>query len=153
MLFLSAALLIVYAYHAYRRLTRLSSALLNRNAVRLLYYAMLALPFTAIRAIYSVVYSFDSSPTINPITGVFAVKLVLIVLVQLLAVLFLVVGGLMARNIRDEDKSIMSGPGYTRATSSEARRRGPSEELMMNKYGGAQMQQGERLRSRSRYGA
>lgn len=141
MLLLSAVLLIAYAYHADRRLTSIPSGLLNRNAVRLLYSAMLALPFTAIRAIYSVFYSFDSSPKVNPITGVFAIKLVLIVLVQLLAVLSLVVGGVMTRNIRNEDKSIMSGPGYTRATSSEPRRSGQSEELMMNKYGGVAQRQ------------
>jgi hypothetical protein len=117
LLFLTAMLLTAYAFSTYRRLKALVSSRLNHNAIRLLYFAMLALPFTAVRATYGIVYSFDHSSTVNPVTGVFAVKLVLIFLVQLLAVFALVIGGIMTRNIRMEDESILSGPEYTRATS------------------------------------
>jgi hypothetical protein len=112
-------LLIAYAFYTYRHLKALPGSRLNHNAIHLLYFAMLALPFTAIRVTYGVVYSFDHSSTVSPVTGVFAVKLVLIFLVQLLAVLALAIGGIMTRNIRMEDKSISSSPEYTRATSSE----------------------------------
>jgi hypothetical protein len=141
MLLLSAVLLIVFAFNTYCRLKSLPSAHFNHNAIRLLYFAMLALPFTTIRAIYSNVYAFDNSPTVNPVTGVFAVKFVLIFLVQLLAALPLVIGGIMTRNIRSEEKSIPSGPGYTRTTSSEPRRGSPRGGLTMNDYGVAQQQQ------------
>jgi len=55
-----------------------------------------------IRSIYSVVYTFDHSSTaLNPVTGSFAVKLILVVLVQLLAAAALIVGGYRARDIVD----------------------------------------------------
>lgn len=113
MLLLSALLLILYAYSTYRRLRDISSRRLNRLVMRLLAWAVLALPFTATRAVCSVVYSFDASPFVNPITGVFAVKLVLIFLVQLLATLCLVAGGVMTRNIRIEDERALSSSPAT----------------------------------------
>jgi hypothetical protein len=134
MLFLSAVLLIIYAYHTYCRLRSLPSALRECNTILLLYSTMLALPFTGIRAIYSVVYAFDTSPAVNPITGVFAVKFVLVFLVQLLAVLFLAVGGIVTRNIRVEDKGIL------RATSSEPGRGDLREEVVMDRYSDAEEQ-------------
>ena len=140
LLFLTAMLLIAYAFNIYRRLKALPSSLLNRNAIHLLYFAMLALPFTAVRATYGIVYSFDHSSTVNPVTGVFAVKLVLIFLVQLLAVLALVIGGIMTRNIRTEDKSISSGPEYMRATTSEPTSNPSTKGLVMDEYGVVQGQ-------------
>jgi hypothetical protein len=141
MLLLSALLLILYACNTYRRLRDISSRRLNRLVMRLLAGAVLALPFTATRAVYSVVYSFDPSPSVNPITGVFAVKLVLIFLVQLLATLCLVVGGAMTRNIRIEDESALSSsPANVRATSGELRRRGASQEYAMHGRSFAQEQ-------------
>jgi hypothetical protein len=139
-LFLTAMLLIAYAFSTYRRLKALPSSLLNHNAIHLLYFAMLALPFTVIRATYGIVYSFDHSSTVNPVTGVFAVKLVLIFLVQLLAVLALVIGGVMTRNIRAEDKSISSGPEYMRATTSEPTSDPSTKGLVMDEYGVVQGQ-------------
>jgi hypothetical protein len=140
LLFLTAMLLIAYAFHTYRRLKALSSSRLNPNAIHLLYFAMLALPFAVIRATYGIVYSFDHSSTVNPVTGVFAVKFVLIFLVQLLAVLALVIGGVMTRNIRIEDKRISSGPEYTRATSSEPTSDPSTKALVMDEYGVVQGQ-------------
>lgn len=146
-IFLTTVLLISYALYTYRRLKSLPSARLNRSVIRLLHFAMLALPFTYIRAIYSIVYSFDTSPSVNPITGVFAVKFILIFLVQLLATLSLVVGGIMTRNIRIEDKTILSSPGYA---SSEPRRGGPNEQHIMNEYGVVQGQEAKDLASQYR---
>jgi hypothetical protein len=141
LLFLTAMLLIAYAFHTYRRLKALSSSRLNHNAIHLLYFAMLALPFAVIRAIYGIVYSFDhNSSTVNPVTGVFAVKLVLIFLVQLLAVIALVIGGIITRNIRVEDKSISSGTEYTRAATSEPTSDPSNKGLTLDEYGVAQGQ-------------
>jgi len=140
LLFLTAMLLIVYAFNTYRRLKALPSSLLNHNAIRLLYFTMLALPFTAIRATYGIVYSFDHSSTVNPVTGAFAVKLVLIFLVQLLAVLALVIGGIMTRNIRMEDESISSGQEHTRATSGEPTSGPFAKGLVMDEHGVVQGQ-------------
>lgn len=143
-IFLTTVLLIIYALYTYRRLKSLPGA---RSVIRLLHFAMLALPFTYIRAIYSIVYSFDTSPSVNPVTGVFAVKFILIFLVQLLATLFLVVGGIMTRNIRIEDETILSSPGNVRATGSEPRRGGPNEQHIMNEYGVVQGQETKDLAS------
>lgn len=145
MLLLSALLLIAHAYDVFRRLKAVSSECLSRNAMRLVYTAVLSLPFTTIRAIYSVVYSFDTSPSVNPITGVFAVKFILIFLVQLLATLCLVVGGVMTRNIRIENESVLSDPAYVRATSSELRRGSPSQEYMMHERNAVPEQHGKSL--------
>jgi hypothetical protein len=141
LLFLATMLLIAYTFNTYRSLKALPSSRLNHNAIRLLYFVMLALPFTAIRATYGIVYSFDHSPTVNPVTGAFAVKLVLIFLVQLLAVLALVIGGIMTRNIRIEDESISSGPEYTRATSGEPTSDPSTKGLVLDEYGVVQGQQ------------
>jgi hypothetical protein len=143
MLLLSALLLIAYAYDTFRRLRAVPSVRLSRNAMRLLYSAVFSLPFITIRAIYSVVYSFDTSPSVNPITGVFAVKLVLIFLVQLLATLCIVVGGVMTRNIRIENENVLSGPAYVRATSGEPRRSSPSQEYVMYEHNAMPEQHGK----------
>lgn len=148
MLLLSALLLILYAYNTYYRLRDISSRRLNRLVMRLLAWVVLALPFTATRAVYSVVYSFGASPSVNPITGFFAAKLVLIFLVQLLATLCLVVGGAMTRNIRIEDESALSSsPANVRAASGEPRRHGASQEYAMHGRGFTQEQHGKGLRS------
>jgi hypothetical protein len=52
-----------------------------------------------IRATYSLIYSIDHSPSINPITGAFAVKLILVFLVQLIAVLLLIARSWFSRDI------------------------------------------------------
>ncbi|KAJ9611336.1 hypothetical protein H2200_004520 [Cladophialophora chaetospira] len=54
--------------------------------------------FIGVRAVYSVVYAFDESPSLSPFTGTFVVKLVLIVLVQLFATLSMFAVALLTRN-------------------------------------------------------
>ncbi|KAL6240832.1 hypothetical protein RBB50_012247 [Rhinocladiella similis] len=51
------------------------------------------------RCIYSVVYAFDHSPSVNPITGSFAIKVILVFLVQLVAVVALLIVGFVTRDI------------------------------------------------------
>ncbi|KAK4934829.1 hypothetical protein LTR10_023997 [Elasticomyces elasticus] len=63
---------------------------------------LLARLFIGIRAVYSVVYAFDHSASVNPITGKFAIKLILVFLVQLLAVMALLAAGFLTRNIAKE---------------------------------------------------
>src|SRR5947209_1886003 len=102
--------------------------------------SMLALPFTAIRATYGIVYSFDHSPTVNPVTSIFAVKLVLIFLVQLLAVIALVIGGVLTRNIRMENESTSSATEYMRAAASEPTSDRSNKGLALDGYDVAQGQ-------------
>lgn len=52
-----------------------------------------------VRAVYSVVYAFDHSASVNPITGKFVIKLILVFLVQLLAVMALLSAGFLTRNM------------------------------------------------------
>lgn len=52
-----------------------------------------------VRAVYSVVYAFDHSTSVNPITGKFAIKLILVFVVQFLAVLALLSAGFLMRNM------------------------------------------------------
>ena len=134
LLFISSILLAAYVYKTYHQLKALPQALLNRDAIRLLYSAMLALPFVIVRAIYSVVYAFDSSPGLNPIGGPFAVKIVMIFLVQLLAALLVVYRGIVTRNIRREEERLRFGTGYRPATRGEPRHGGQSERRVMGDY-------------------
>lgn len=56
-----------------------------------------------VRAVYAVVYAFDHSSSLNPVTGEFAVKLVFIFLVQLAAVVLLLVQGAITRHLVSRD--------------------------------------------------
>lgn len=81
---------------------------------------LLAGAFIGARAIYTVVYAFDHSRSINVFTGTFVIKLVLVFLVQLLAVLTLLVVGFMTRHINVQ---LAAGtyPGGRRAGDVETR--------------------------------
>jgi hypothetical protein len=65
--------------------------------------------FVGVRSVYSVVYAFDHSPSVNPITGGFAIKLVLVFLVQLIAVVALLAVGFLTRNIAAESGTRRTG--------------------------------------------
>jgi hypothetical protein len=69
----------------------------GRGPVVLALATLVALCFVAARVIYGFVYAFGHDPKLSPISGVFVVKLVLIFLVQLLAVICLITGGLLFR--------------------------------------------------------
>ncbi len=86
----------------------------------LLYFVTPAALFAIVRAVYTVVYSFDRSPRVSPWTGTFAVKFVLIFLVQLIAALCLVVGGVVTRFICDEDRELVAQQGGRAVTSGDA---------------------------------
>jgi hypothetical protein len=72
------------------------------QANRLVSWTSLSTAFVAVRVIYGVVFAFDRSEKLSPYTGVFAVKFVLIFLVQLVATLLLLVGGLSTCQIQSE---------------------------------------------------
>jgi len=102
MLLLAVILLAVLAVTTLQSLqkTSLNSRRSSTNAAGTLTIGIIiALPFAAVRVIYSVVYAFSDSKTLSPITGSFAVKLILISLVQIFASLLLVIAGLSSRNV------------------------------------------------------
>jgi ABC-type Co2+ transport system permease subunit len=86
-------------------LLRLRSVRSKGSANRLLYSVLAALPFVAVRVIYSVVYAFTLKPSLSTLTGTFAVKFVLIFLVQLVAACCLIAGGLFTLDIKQEIRS------------------------------------------------
>ena len=66
---------------------------------RILWLAsIVALPFIGVRTCYTVTYAFDHSPSVSPLTASFAIKFVLVFLVQLIAAISLSVGGILTRN-------------------------------------------------------
>lgn len=72
-----------------------------RMAKKLLYGALVALPFVFVRVVYTVVYEFakpagGTSRALSPVTASIAVRVVLILLVPLLVVVSLIVGGLLS---------------------------------------------------------
>ena len=77
-----------------------------RAATKQAYAVVGAMPFVIVRAVYSVAYAFDHNAKINPTTGDFGVKLVLVFMVPLIAVLLLIAGGLLAVNMRREEKKL-----------------------------------------------
>jgi hypothetical protein len=72
----------------------------GRGPLLLVQLTLLALCFVAARVIYGFVYAFGHDPKLSPISGVFVVKFVLIFLVQLLAVICLITGGLIFRPVK-----------------------------------------------------
>ncbi|KIW85133.1 hypothetical protein Z517_00522 [Fonsecaea pedrosoi CBS 271.37] len=56
--------------------------------------------FVGVRAVYSVIYTFDTNPDLSPVTGKFVVKLIFIVGVQFSAVACLICGAWLTRNVR-----------------------------------------------------
>ena len=99
-LLLVVLVLAAYAIFALLRLRSSSDAQgATRDAQRLTYFASVAIVFAAVRVLYSIVYAFNRSPKLSPVTATFAVRFVLIFLVQLLAALSLIVGGVVTRNI------------------------------------------------------
>ncbi|KIX01049.1 uncharacterized protein Z518_10115 [Rhinocladiella mackenziei CBS 650.93] len=87
---------------------QLNLKLSSRRNLRIL--MAIACVFVGIRAIYSVVYAFDRSPSLNPITGDFTVKVILVILVQLMAALVLLIVGFLTRNIVHEHGLKKWGP-------------------------------------------
>ena len=133
MVFLVAILLCGYAYFTWRGLRR-SRPHSHTKATLLLYFTTPAALFTLVRAAYTVVYAFDRSPKVSPTTGTFSVKFVLIFLVQLIAALCLVMGGIMTRLICDEDRELIGerrnvrmapGEAYTMANYDQAEEHQP----------------------------
>lgn len=123
----------------YNRL-RSARSQVHANALNLLYFTVPALLFTLIRAAYTLVYSFDHSPSVSPVTGTFAVKFVLIFLVQLLAVLCLIAGGLVTRFIRDEDREKTKHSGSFARDVEGMRKHGSGQGLVLGEYGAVPQQ-------------
>lgn len=69
-----------------------------RNELVLGLFMASACGFIGVRAVYSVIYAFDHSPSLSPFTGTFVVKLILIVLVQLLAAISILAAAFLTRN-------------------------------------------------------
>jgi cytochrome bd-type quinol oxidase subunit 2 len=97
-------ILVLYAAHTLRRAsahTSNANTSTNKNssALHFTHAVCLALVFVAIRVLYSVAYAFSRSSNLNPVTGTFAVKFILIFLAQLIAALCLLVGGILDRDI------------------------------------------------------
>lgn len=88
---------------------RTSSAQKRRGSFRplprlLLTEIIISLPFTGVRVMYSMIYTFDRSSSLNPATATFAVDFLLIFLSQLVAVSILVVALVVTRNICQEGR-------------------------------------------------
>ena len=91
----------LFVYMKVKRTPELHSLKLGRYAA----CVVAAVPFIGVRALYTVVYTFDQGDkSLSPITGSFAVKLVLVVLVQLLAVVAFIAGGWISRGLAHEIK-------------------------------------------------
>ncbi|OAP56337.1 hypothetical protein AYL99_09516 [Fonsecaea erecta] len=107
MMLLAAIAEILYALYVWSAVHRTKKAVRPINLISLAICTCVSGLFVGVRAIYSVVYTFDTNPDISPVTGKFLVKLICIVLVQFLAVACLVSGAWLSRNIR-RDMEYMS---------------------------------------------
>lgn len=73
---------------------------IHRSTTALRNWTLVALLFGGAKVVYAAVYALDHADTaINPVTGSFAIKVVLVVGVQFFAVVAMVVGGWMSRGI------------------------------------------------------
>jgi hypothetical protein len=106
-LLLVLVLITVYALKTAFTLGRQSHGTYTRKGqsnspVLLVGAAILALPFLYARVIYTIIFAFTLSGKLSPITGEFVIQVVLITVVQTMAALILLVGGLMTMNIARE---------------------------------------------------
>ena len=101
-------LLCAYAANIYRKTRRQQGNATHALAWRYFIFVALSIPFVGIRAVYGVLYAFDNSKAVNPSTGSFAVKFILIFLVQLIAVGCFVIGGWLSRDVVKQHKSAAS---------------------------------------------
>jgi uncharacterized membrane protein len=74
------------------------------SATRLLHFTIAALIFGIVRVAYGLASAVSASPELSPVTGTFAVKFVLIFLVQLIATTLLIIGGLKSTDMRHETR-------------------------------------------------
>ncbi|OQU97906.1 hypothetical protein CLAIMM_03770 [Cladophialophora immunda] len=100
LMFLAAIAEILYAVYVWSCVRRMTKAVRPPNLTSLAICTFVGGLFVGARAVYSVVYTFDTNLDLNPITGTFVVKLIFIVLVQFLAVACLLGGAWLSRNIR-----------------------------------------------------
>ncbi|KAH7028055.1 uncharacterized protein B0I36DRAFT_433183 [Microdochium trichocladiopsis] len=105
LLLLATAFLTLYTFFQLIRLRTADAAYTDHSghggsgsavvfAKRLLYFVVLALPFIIVRVLYGLVAAASQDRSLSLFYGDFVVHLVLITIVQLIAVLFLVAGGL-----------------------------------------------------------
>lgn len=102
-LLLAIILLAVYSLVLFVRLTK-QRLQRTHPAMKLLLCTIAAIVFAVVRVAYGLAAAVTESPSLSSITGTFAVKFILIFLVQLVAALFLIVGGFLSRNLRNEGK-------------------------------------------------
>lgn len=81
----------------FRRVLRSRHHPQRSNALRLVAWALVGMPFQLIRLAHSTAYAFARIPSLDPYTGSFLVHLFLIFGTQLCIVLSAVVGGWMSR--------------------------------------------------------
>ncbi|KIY01020.1 uncharacterized protein Z520_03686 [Fonsecaea multimorphosa CBS 102226] len=115
LMLLAAIAEIIYAFYVWSSVRRTRKAVRPMHLISLAVFTFVGGLFVGARAVYSVVYTFDTNPDISPITGTFVVKLICIVLVQLLAVACLITGAWLSRNIRRdiEYKSIQPAERFS----------------------------------------
>jgi hypothetical protein len=78
-----------------------------RSPILLRNWTLVALLFGGAKVVYSSVYTLDHTDTaINPINGSFAIKVVLVVGVQLFAAVAMVIGGWMSLGIVSEHQKL-----------------------------------------------
>lgn len=100
----------------------------NHLARLLLTETMVSLPFTGVRVCYTIVYTFDRSRSVNPVTASFVVDFFLVFLVQLLAALVLVLGLFITRDIRTTGEASIRDKDGSRRTIVEPSQMGQANE-------------------------
>ena len=92
-----------------------------RSVAALRNWTLVALLFSGAKAIYAAVYTLDHADTgINPITGSFAIKVVLVVGVQFFAVVAMMVGGWLSLSIVVDHQTQHVGPKPVRGSHVDA---------------------------------
>lgn len=92
---------IAWFFFRYRRMQQETKSF--RSTILLRNWTLVALLFGGAKVVYAAVYTLDHADTaINPINGSFAIKVVLVVGVQLFAAVAMVIGGWMSLGIVSE---------------------------------------------------
>ena len=101
----------IYAVYVYLSVRRAKRSIGYKHLTSLALCTSIGGIFVVGRAAYSVLYTLDSNPDFNPVTGKFGLKLIFIDAVPFCAAAWMIAGAWMTRNIRSEAEYVAVGTG------------------------------------------
>jgi hypothetical protein len=96
------------AWPTYTRIRSVRHDAIRRPALLMLWAVLAATPLQSVRLAYLTTYAFTAIPSLDPVTGAFVVKLVLIFGTQLIISLIVITGGWLGIPLRSKSMYLQS---------------------------------------------